>query len=440
MPSQTTLGPLRVHPDNPRYFTDGTGRAVYLTGVHTWTTLQERLEKEFPLEFDYAAYLDFLTEHHHNCFRKWAWEFPRGAPWSAEDVRWTPMPFARSDTRGANDGGNKFDLDRFHQPYFDRLRERVRLAGDRGIYVIVNFFNGAVANGEAWPAGTQNPWLCHPFQRNNNINGVDGDPERTGLGYATHTSGAVPDAWRYQQAYLRKVVDTVNDLDNVLFEVANEDQFPDAIYWQVDVVNYVHEYEATLPKQHPVGVSAIWQGAIRDLYNTPADWIGPGGEAWHPIVADGRKVILWDSDHTVAEAVIPEHVWKAFTNGLNVLSMEHHVGGNRRLAQHDFHAIPGDRAMGRARLLADTLDLAAMSPQPELCSTGYCLASIGREYVIYGTWENPFSLHLPAGEYAVHWIDPVEEISTDGGIVSGGGNTRFRPLKKGAFVMHLKRR
>ena len=34
-------GPLRVHPDNPRYFTDGTRapdgslKAVYLTGSHT---------------------------------------------------------------------------------------------------------------------------------------------------------------------------------------------------------------------------------------------------------------------------------------------------------------------------------------------------------------------------------------------------------------------
>ena len=32
-------GPLCVHPDNPRYFTDGTGKAVYLTGAHTWNNL-----------------------------------------------------------------------------------------------------------------------------------------------------------------------------------------------------------------------------------------------------------------------------------------------------------------------------------------------------------------------------------------------------------------
>jgi len=42
------IGPLRVHPGNPRYFTDGTKgpdgslKAVYLTGSHTWANLIDR--------------------------------------------------------------------------------------------------------------------------------------------------------------------------------------------------------------------------------------------------------------------------------------------------------------------------------------------------------------------------------------------------------------
>jgi hypothetical protein len=34
-------GPLRVHPENPRYFTDGTGKAVYLTGFQYWDVVRE---------------------------------------------------------------------------------------------------------------------------------------------------------------------------------------------------------------------------------------------------------------------------------------------------------------------------------------------------------------------------------------------------------------
>ena len=34
-------GPLRVLKGNPRWFTDGKGRAVYLAGSHTWQSLQD---------------------------------------------------------------------------------------------------------------------------------------------------------------------------------------------------------------------------------------------------------------------------------------------------------------------------------------------------------------------------------------------------------------
>lgn len=45
--SAPAMGPLRVHPENPRYFTDGTMngkgglKAVYLTGSHNWYNLQD---------------------------------------------------------------------------------------------------------------------------------------------------------------------------------------------------------------------------------------------------------------------------------------------------------------------------------------------------------------------------------------------------------------
>ena len=41
-PLSVAAGPLRVHPENPRYFTDGSGKAIYLTGSHTWSNLQDQ--------------------------------------------------------------------------------------------------------------------------------------------------------------------------------------------------------------------------------------------------------------------------------------------------------------------------------------------------------------------------------------------------------------
>ena len=68
-PAPSAAGPLTILPSNPRYFTDGTGRAVYLTGAHTWNNLQSN--GAYP-PVDYAEYLDFLQRHNHNFIRMWA--------------------------------------------------------------------------------------------------------------------------------------------------------------------------------------------------------------------------------------------------------------------------------------------------------------------------------------------------------------------------------
>jgi Zinc carboxypeptidase len=97
-------GPLRVHPTNPRYFTDGTKssdgslRAVYLTGSHTWGNLCDYLKKWPP--FDYPAYLDFLDHYNHNFIRLW----------SGDGLGHAPTPYARIGPGTANDGGLKVDL------------------------------------------------------------------------------------------------------------------------------------------------------------------------------------------------------------------------------------------------------------------------------------------------------------------------------------------
>src|SRR5688572_13305212 len=70
-------GPLKVHPDNPRYFTDGAkspdGRlkAVYLAGSHTWPNLMDRGPKDPPPVFDFDQYLKLLEAHNHNFIRLW---------------------------------------------------------------------------------------------------------------------------------------------------------------------------------------------------------------------------------------------------------------------------------------------------------------------------------------------------------------------------------
>ena len=113
-----SMGPLRVHPLNPRYFRDGSGQAVYLTGSHTWANLQERGYAGITPNFDYPAYLAFLQTFQHNCIRLWAWEHATWMQFTDHKLRYTPLPFVRSGPGTALDGGLKFDLRRFHCTVF----------------------------------------------------------------------------------------------------------------------------------------------------------------------------------------------------------------------------------------------------------------------------------------------------------------------------------
>ena len=136
----------------------------------------------------------------------------------------------------------------------------------------VMLFNGwsVEKKGERW----EDPWRGHPLHRDNNINGLDGDPDRTGTGSDVHALRD-PRIREAQERYVTKVVEAVNGLDNVLFEICNECQ-DGSVEWQYTMIRFVHQLESSRPKQHPVGMTAIYPtGRQIDLEQSPADWISP---------------------------------------------------------------------------------------------------------------------------------------------------------------------
>src|SRR5262249_47314283 len=151
----------------------------------------------------------------------------------------------RTGPGSASDGLLKFDLSRFNQAYFDRLRTRVQAAGARGIYVSIMLFEGYHVNRDRRSDDG------YPLTGSNNINGVNDAGGTSSLNMASIS----PAVLAAEEAYVRKVIDTVNDLPNVLYEIANE-AGPDSISWQQHFISFVKSYEAGKSQQHPVGFTA----------------------------------------------------------------------------------------------------------------------------------------------------------------------------------------
>jgi len=174
-PRPQAQGPLQVHPSNPRYFADGSGKAIYLTGSHNWHNLQDISMSDPPRVFDYDGYLDFMEQRNHNFMRMWRWEMPKYKYDSFPDFAYcSPHPWERTGPGVAGDGKPKFDLTRLDQAYFDRLRSRVIAAQERGIYVSVMLFEGHAMRKATYG------WFSHPFHVDNNVNGIDGDLDGDG--------------------------------------------------------------------------------------------------------------------------------------------------------------------------------------------------------------------------------------------------------------------
>ncbi|MBM3334472.1 hypothetical protein FJY63_07405, partial [Candidatus Sumerlaeota bacterium] len=267
-------------------------------------------------------------------------------------------------------------------------------------------------------------YKTHPFHPDNNVNGIPlfdaggnkptGKQKTSGKGTELFTL-ASPKVTAFQEAYVRKTVDTVNDLDNVLYEIANESDFS-TTDWQYHLIRFIKAYEAKKSKQHPVGMTSIGYGKnptdLDRLLKSPADWISPNPDRYDykndPPAADGAKVVLPDTDHLWGVGGNVAWVWKSFLRGLNPIFMDPYRRGVLDRGPDDQWE-PVRRAMGVTRRLAEQVNLSAMTPRKELARSGYCLADPGREYLIYLPQGGEVTVDLSAatGDLAVEWMDPV---------------------------------
>jgi len=485
-----------VSKNNPRYFTLASDRkAIYLTGSHIWNNFQDGMGPgpncaDTPEPFDFDAYLKFLKEHGHNFIRLWRWEqFRSQASGGGFHLCMTPQPWLRTGPGEARDGKPKFNLDLFDETYFDRLRERVTAAGNEGIYVGVMLFDGWALHLSPPPDNVEG----HPFFAANNINGI-------GIQSIVDYQGLPldPRVQALQERYIHKVVDTLHDLPNVLWEVANEssgggtvDQnfaqmmgfsaapdWGDSTGWQYWVIDVVKKYERDKGYEtHPMGMTMQFpvkdQTRVNDpLFQSRADWISPGyddeifTEGRHPMAPDsppshwydnppdtkGRKVVITDTDHYAPGKGDALWAWKSFLRSHHPILMDFGIimGVNPPDPSAGSPGVPpyttyeaARYAMGDTLRYAEKMNLMEMEPRGELSSTAFALANPGKEYLVLqpDPTYDPFTVRLEPGSYTVEWfsVNSRETKSADPITVRQAGNVRFTtPFSEaGPIVLYL---
>lgn len=432
-------GPLRYFEANPNYFTDNTGKAIFLTGSHTWENFQDIYSEENLPVLNWKEYLDMMESKHHNFMRFWVWEHPYGSSWSKMPITIEPMPYQRTGKEKSFDGKPKFELDKWNEDYFKRLRARVIDAGKKGIYVSVMLFQGWSLN-KMSIKGTD-PFHSHPYNGNNNINNIDVkdkgiDKEEAPTLHSLENNEVLA----RQEAYVKKVIETVNDLDNVLYEIINEGG---TIGWCYHIINYIRAVEKNMPKQHMIGLGTRIGPPMANqaLWDSPADYISPTWEpqAWavpgstvvddygsNPPINKSNKVCIIDSDHLWGYGGHYVWAWKSFMRGLNPIFMDSwkRIPGKMTPKEMDFAFVTGEISrldrnypdyealrdnMGYMNDWAKRVDLKNMKPRADLSTTKFCLANPGKEYLVYYphfTEKATINLSDVDGEVEIEWFIP----------------------------------
>jgi hypothetical protein len=180
----------------------------------------------------------------------------------------------------------------------------------------------------------------------------------------------------------------------------------------------------------------------QQLFESPADWISPVGRDYlqNPPVADGRKVIIVDTDHIAPSSSDDRWPWHCFMRGHHFIAMDSYMDARYSsprtpmLAWDDIR-----RQMGYTLYWANRVDLGEMRPQNHLASSRYCLANPGKEYLVYLPEGGKVDVELAdsSAHVKVVWfnLSTGEEINSDR--VNGSAKQELVAPFKGHAILYL---
>src|SRR6266850_2032092 len=223
-------GPISLHPENPHYFLFRNRPTVLVaSGEHYGAVLNR--------DFDFEKYLKTLQADGLNLTRTFSGAYvePLGAFNIARNTLAPARdrflcPWARTDTTGYANGGSKFDVTKWSEPYFQRLKTFVSEASKRGVVVEFTLF---------CPFYEEAQWKLSPQNAANNINGI-GAVARTNVYTLDRNEGLLA----VHDAMVRKIVSELRNFDNVMYEICNEPYFGGVtLDWQHHIADVIVEAE-----------------------------------------------------------------------------------------------------------------------------------------------------------------------------------------------------
>ena len=452
-PAQTpAAAPIALHPDNAHYFVWRGRPTILITSAEHYGAVINQ-------DFDYRKYLDTLAADGMNYTRIFSGAYvePQGAFKIARNTL-APgpgrflAPWARSSEPGYPNGGNKFDLSRWDERYFARLKDFVASAASRNIVVELSLF---------CPMYEEVQWTLSPMNRANNVNGI-GSTGRNEV----YTLDKDPALLAAQEALVRKLVTELNAFDNLFFEIANEPYFGGVTMpWQHRIADVIVEMERRLPLKHLIAQNIANKSAkIADPhpavsifnfhYASPPETvamnyglnkvIGDDETGFRGVSDDVYRMEGWD--FILAGGGLYNNLDYSFAAGYEDGTFEYpgsQPGGGSRALRRQLKILAG---------FIGGFDFLRMTPDNTLISEGVppggsaqALVERGRAIAIYMRKKRPaasakeepppstpgpaapLGVDLSEGQWRAEWIDPLTGNVAGTADISGGGVRALPP-------------
>jgi hypothetical protein len=231
--------PLSLHPQNPHYFLFRGKPAILIGSTEHYGAIMN-------LDFDYVTYLNEIAASGLNVTRTFSGVYvePGGAFGIQKNTLAPAMeryicPWTRSSEPGYANGGNKFNLSKWDDAYFSRLKDFVTEAGKRNVIIELDLFSNFYNTIQ---------WKLSPLYIQNNINGIGNIQDQKEILSLKH-----PEILEIQEKMTRKIIYELRDFDNLYYEICNEPYFGDTLAlreWEKHMTGIVVDAEKDYSHKH----------------------------------------------------------------------------------------------------------------------------------------------------------------------------------------------